>query len=200
MIKKSELHYFDAFVKKCECYGGPLDTDKAVDDEGILAYVRAVRILHEITKEEYLLEHMLYALHYEFSFKLCYNTPITVKPLSEIGWSSCGGSITSVANPHVHPMSSTIIPEMRYYVNLRADDYVRSRLEDTVKWSLQTFNVTDKEYGYGEPGWISERFCFCQGLLTEKYSDGSPASTWFALMIGGYQGEKREVFKAVWKN
>ena len=182
LLKKSELHYFDAFVKKCECYGGPLDTDKAVDDEGILAYVRAVRILHEITGEEYLLEHMQYALHYEFSFKLCYNTPVKVKPLSEIGWSSCGGSITSVANPHVHPMSSTIIPEMRYYVKLRTDEYVRSRLEDTVKWSLQTFNVADKEYGYGQPGWMSERFCFCQGLLTEKYPDGSPASTWFALM------------------
>ena len=182
LMKKSELHYFDAFVKKCECYGGPLDTDKAVDDEGILAYVRAVRILHELTKEEYLLDHMQDALQYEFSFKLCYNTPVTVKPLSEIGWSSCGGSITSVANPHIHPMSSTIIPEIKYYVNLRADEYVRSRLEDTVKWSLQTFNTVDKEYGYGEPGWMSERFCFCQGLLTERYPDGSPASTWFALM------------------
>ncbi|SCY71668.1 hypothetical protein SAMN02910292_02610 [Lachnospiraceae bacterium XBB2008] len=181
-LKLSEQHYFDVFVKKCECYGGPLDTDKAVDDEGILAYIRAVRILHEITGEEYLLDHMLYALHYECSFKLCYNTPVSVKPLSTIGWSSCGGSITSTANPHIHPMSSTIIPEMRYYVAGRDDEYIRSRLEDTVLWSIQTFNTYDKEYGYGEPGWMSERFCFCQGLLTEKYPDGSPASTWFALM------------------
>ena len=182
LMKKSERHYFDAFVKRCECYGGPLDTDKAVDNEGILGYIRAVRILHEITKEEYLLDHMRDAFQYEFSFKLCYNTPVTVKPLSVIGWSSCGGSITSVANPHIHPMSSTIIPEMRYYVNIREDKYVRSRLEDTIKWSLQTFNVIDREYGYGKAGWMSERFCFCQGLLTEKYPDGSPASTWFALM------------------
>ena len=181
-LKKSEQHYFDAFVKKCECYGGPLDTDKAVDDEGILAYIRAVRILHEITGEEYLLDHMKDALNYECSFKLCYNTPISVLPLSKIGWSSCGGSITSVANPHIHPMSSTIIPEMRYYVDARDDGYIRSRLEDTVKWSLQTFNTYAKEYGYGEPGWMSERFCFCRGLLVEKYPDGSPASTWFALM------------------
>ncbi|MBO4900654.1 MAG: hypothetical protein J5509_10240 [Lachnospiraceae bacterium] len=181
-LKLSEQHYFDAFVKKCECYGGPLDTDKAVDDEGILAYIRAVRILHEITGEEIFLDHMLYALHYECSFKLCYNTPVSVKPLSDIGWSSCGGSITSTANPHIHPMSSTIIPEMRYYVSKRDDEYIRSRLEDTVLWSIQTFNTYDKEYSYGEPGWMSERFCFCQGLLTEKYPDGSPASTWFALM------------------
>ena len=182
IIKKSEQHYFDAFVGKCECYGGPLDTDKAVDDEGILAYIRAVRILHEITGEEYLLDHMKDALHYEFSFKLSYNTPVSVLPLSKTGWSSCGGSITSVANPHIHPMSSTIIPEMRYYVDIHDDGYIRSRLEDTVKWSLQTFNTYEKEYDFGGPGWMSERFCFCRGLLTEKYPDGSPASTWFALM------------------
>ncbi|WP_026526425.1 hypothetical protein [Butyrivibrio sp. VCD2006] len=181
-LKKSEQHYYDAYVVKCECYGGPLDTDKAVDDEGILAYVRALRILHEITKEDYLLEHMKFALYYECSFKLSYNTPVSVMPLSKIGWSSCGGSITSTANPHIHPMSSTIIPEMRYYVDASGDKYMKERLEDTVKWSLQTFNTYDKEYGYGEPGWMSERFCFCQGLLTEKYPDGSPASTWFALM------------------
>lgn len=182
ILKKSEKHYHDAFVVKCECYGGPLDTDKAVDDEGILAYIRAVRILHEITEDEYFLDHMKDALNYECSFKLSYNTPVSVMPLSAIGWSSCGGSITSVANPHIHPMSSTIIPEMRYYADLRGDGYIRERLEDTVKWSLQTFNTYDKEYGYGDPGWMSERFCFCRGLLTEKYPDGSPASTWFALM------------------
>ena len=78
--------------------------------------------------------------------------------------------------------TSTIIPEMRYYVTKRDDEYIRSRLEDTVLWSIQTFNTYDKEYDYGEPGWMSERFCFCQGLMTEKYPDGSPASTWFALM------------------
>ena len=182
ILRKSEQHYFDAFVAKCECYGGPLDTDKAVDDEGILAYIRAARILHEITGEEYLLYHMRDALHYEFSFKLSYNTPVSVMPLSGIGWSSCGGSITSTANPHIHPMSSTVIPEMTYYVDARDDGYIRSRLEDTVKWSLQTFNTYDREYGYGGSGWMSERFCFCRGLLTEKYPDGSPASTWFALM------------------
>ena len=182
VLKKSEQHYYDAFVAKCECYGGPLDTDKAVDDEGILAYVRAVRILHEITQEEYLLDHMRDALYYECSFKLSYNTPVSVPPLSRIGWSSCGGSITSTANPHVHPMSSTVIPEMKYYARARDDGYIRSRLDDTIKWSLQTFNMYEKEYGYGGIGWMSERFCFCRGLLTEKYPDGSPASTWFALM------------------
>ncbi len=181
-LKRSEQHYYEAFVKKCICYGGPLDTDKAVDDEGILAYIRAVRILHEITGDDLYLDHMRDALYYESTFKLSYNTPVRIKPLSETGWSSCGGSITSVANPHIHPMSSSIIGEMAYYAARTQDSYIRSRLEDTVYWSMQTFNTYDGEYGYGKTGWMSERFCFCQGLVVEKYPDGTPASTWFALM------------------
>ena len=117
-IIESELHYYDKFVRKVVCYGGPLDTDKAVDNEGILAYVRAVKSLHELTGNQMYIEHLKQGLYYEASFKLGYNTPVQVKPLKEIGWSSCGGSITSVANPHIHPMSSTVIDEMNYYVKL----------------------------------------------------------------------------------
>ena len=29
---------------------------------------------------------------------------------------------------------------------------------------------------------MSERFCHSEGLLTERWPDGKPASTWFALM------------------
>jgi len=181
-VLKSELHYYNHFVAKMECYGGPLDTDKAVDSEGVLSFIRAAKLLHEITGEEYLLQHLKDAVYYESTFKLGYNTPVQVPPLSEIGWSSCGGSITSVANPHIHPMSSTIIEEMDYCYKKTGDLYIKKRMEDIVAWSMQTFNTRDKEYGYGKTGWMSERFCFCQGLLTEKYEDGSPASTWFALM------------------
>ena len=49
-------------------------------------------------------------------------------------------------------------------------------------WGCQTYNYYDGEYDYGKKGWMSERYCYSQGLLTEKYEDGSPASTWFALM------------------
>ena len=195
-LKKSEQHYYEAFVQKAECYGGPLDTDKAVDNEGILAYVRAVRILHELTGEKIYLEHLRDGIYYELSFKLGYNTPVQVKPLCDIGWSSCGGSITSTANPHIHPMSSTIVDEMIYLVEQTGDTYVEVRLKDTVEWGLQTFNTKEKEYGYGRIGWMSERFCFCEGLVVERYPDGTPAGTWFALMpwasasiIEGYVGE-----------
>ena len=44
-------------------------------------------------------------------------------------------------------MSSTVVEEMFYYLAYREDAYVRSRLEDTLGWGLQTFNIYDKEYG-----------------------------------------------------
>ncbi len=178
----AERHYYRAFVSRMECYGGPLDIDKQTDSEGILAYIRAVRWLHGITGEPELLEHLRDALEYEFTFKFCYNSPIKVPPLSKVGWSSCGGSITSVCNPHIHPMSSSVIDELLYAVRLTGDAYIRSRLEDTVRWSCQVSATRDGEYDYGKTGWMSERFCHSEGLLTETYPDGAPASTWFALM------------------
>lgn len=180
--KRSEQHYYDKFVRKSECYGAPLDTDKAIDSEGILAYVRAVRYLHATTGDDMYLQHMKAGLDYEFTFKFVYNSPVQIPPLSEIGWSSCGGSITSTANPHIHPMSSTVVDEMLYYYEKTKDEYVLSRLKDTVMWGCQTYNTYDGEYGYGKRGWMSERFCYSEGLVVEKYPDGSPASTWFALM------------------
>ena len=53
---------------------------------------------------------------------------------------------------------------------------------DVYKRQLQTFNTFDREYDYGRAGWMSERFCHCEGLLVQTYPDGSLASTWFALM------------------
>ena len=190
-LLRSEKWYHDTYVRHGECYGGPLDTDKNIDSEGILSYIRALRYLHAVliretpadpAEAEALLDHLRDALYYEFTFKFCYNSPIRVPPLSTAGWSSCGGSITSVTNPHIHPMSSSVMDEMAYYLRFREDEYVRSRLEDTRLWSCQCHNTFDGEYGYGKTGWMSERFCHCEGLLTEKWPDGSPASTWFALM------------------
>ena len=178
----SERHYYDRYVRRMECYGGPLDIDKNVDSEGVLAYLRAVHFLHAITERKELLSHMRDGLGYEFTFKFCYNVPIRIPPLSSVGWSSCGGSITSVTNPHIHPMSSSILDEVYYYLSLRKDPYIQSRLEDTLLWSCQCHNTFDGEYGYGKRGWMSERFCHSEGLLLERYPDGSPASTWFALM------------------
>ncbi|MCH9276392.1 hypothetical protein JS533_008955 [Bifidobacterium amazonense] len=182
-LRHAEQHYHDTYVCRMECYGTPLDTSKAVDSEGILAYIKATRRLHEITGDERYLDHMRDALCYEFTFKFCWNSPLDVPPLNHVGWSSCGGSITSTCNPHIHPMSSNVIGDISYYLAARDDDYyVRSRMNDTVTWSCQTYNTVDGEYDYGKVGWMSERFCYSQGLLKEHYPDGRPASTWFALM------------------
>lgn len=181
-LMRSEEHYYASYVARAECCGGPLDTDKAVDSESVLALIRADACLHQMTGEERYLDHLRDALGYAFTFQFCYNTPLDVPPLSKTGWSSCGGSITSVANPHIHPMSSTVMAEARYYLDFREDDYVARRLRDMRLWSCQTYNHFDKELDYGKKGWMSERFCYSEGLLTERYSDGRPASTWFALM------------------
>lgn len=148
----------------------------------ILTGLLSVRCLHEITGNPKYLDHLDAGLRYEFTFKFCYNGRISIPPLSTIGWSSCGGSITSVANPHIHPMSSTIVAEMKYLYEKTGSKYIKNRLNDTILWGCQTYNTFDGEYGYGRVGWMSERFCYSQGLVTEKYEDGSPASTWFALM------------------
>ncbi|PYY25917.1 hypothetical protein [Paenibacillus illinoisensis] len=181
-LKRSEAHYYNIYVKQMECYGAPLDADKSVDSEGILAYIKAVRFLHAMTGEELYLDHMRDAISYEFSFKFCYNSPVRIPPLSTLSWSSCGGSVTSVANPHIHPMSSNLVDELLYYVQQRDDAYIRQRMMDTVAWGCQTYNRYDGEFGYGKKGWMSERFCHSQGLVTETYADGTPASTWFCLM------------------
>ena len=190
-LLKSEAWYHETWIRRETCWGGPLDIDKNIDSEGILSYIRAARDLHGVlcldqpgntAAQEKLLDHLRDALYYEFLFKFCYNSPVKVPPLSTVGWSSCGGSITSVTNPHIHPMSSSVIDEMKYYLRFREDSYVRGRLEDTVLWSCQCHNTRDGEFGYGKTGWMSERFCHSEGLLTETWPDGSPASTWFALM------------------
>lgn len=50
-LRKSEKHYYEEYIKRMECYGAPLDTDKATDSEGILAYIKAVKFLHTLTGE-----------------------------------------------------------------------------------------------------------------------------------------------------
>lgn len=181
-LRQSEKHYYDAYIQHMECYGAPLDTDKAIDSEGILSYIKAVRYLHALTGEKIFLEHMKNAICFELTFKFCYNSPIKVPPLSRLGWSSCGGSVTSIANPHIHPMSSNLVDDLLYFADITQDKYIQNRIKDTVAWGCQTYNTYDTEFDFGKKGWMSERFCHCEGLLSQKYQDGSLASTWFCLM------------------
>lgn len=184
-LLESEDHYYRCYVKKAECYGTPHDTFKAIDAEGILAYCKVTRMLHDFTKDVKYLEHLTDALDYEFSFKFCYNVPVQINPLKKTGWSSCGGTVTSTANPHIHPMSNCVIDELLYAYHQTGDKYIESRMKDAVLWGLQTYNRFDGEYDFGKKGWMSERFCYSQGLLSEKYENGKPSSTWFYFLPWG---------------
>jgi hypothetical protein len=57
-----------------------------------------------------------------------------------------------------------------------------SRLEDSRTWSLHTANAFDGEQDYGLKGWMTERFCYSQGLLIERYPNGDPSSVWFVFL------------------
>jgi hypothetical protein len=177
-IDKSLLHYWQEYIVKMECYGTPHDVWKATDQEGILAYIKAVKIMHEVYKEKKYLTFLKDAIDYEFTWKYGYNTPVQIPPLSN-GWSSSGASITSIANPHAHAMGNIIADEIKYLADETKEDYYYSRLEDVLLWPLQSYNSYDGQFDFGKKGWMSERFCASEGLTIEKYSDGSPASTWF---------------------
>lgn len=184
IIEKAEKFYFK-HILKMECYGTPLDTFKAIDNEGVLAYIKAVKLLHKITNDDIYLKKLRMAFDYEFSYKFCYNSPIEYQPLKKLGWSSCGGSITSTCNPHIHPMSNNVIDEMLYYVNITKDEYVKNRLSDTLNWGMQSYNNFDNEQDFGLKGWMSERFCHSEGLLIEKYPNGEKSSLWFTFLPWG---------------
>lgn len=185
LCRKSEQHYYDAYLSKMECYGTPHDTYKAVDSEGILSYIKATKLLNQITSDPLYVERLGKALDYEFTFKFCYNVINFAQPLKKIGWSSCGGSITSTCNPHIHPMSSNVADEIIYYWQKSGDDYYKQRLDDVIGWGLQCHNRFDGEYDYGKKGWMSERYCYSEALLVERYPSGDVASTWFCFLPWG---------------
>ena len=76
-------------------------------------------------------------------------------------------------------MGSAILDSILYAVEQTCDDYLRSRLIDTLRWTLTVYLHHDGHYGWGKKGMINERFCYTDSLLCERFPDGSPASTWF---------------------
>lgn len=195
--EKSATHYYED-IKRMECYGTPHDTQKAVDSEGSLAFMKAVRILHELTGKDEYIKMLSDALEYEFTFKFCWNPKIQVEPLKRIGWSCCGGSVTSTCNAHIHPMSNNVSDEIAYCYKATGDEYFKQRLDDTTGWALQTYSTFDGEYDYGKKGWMSERFCYSQGLLIEKYDNGELCSTWKCFLPWGASNILEGLCGVVW--
>jgi hypothetical protein len=166
--------HLDAFC----LYGGPLDIFKSPDSEGALAWIRAAHVLCEVTGEEQFLRDLLAGLDYEFSWKFSYNVVNELEPLKSLNWCSTGGTVTSAHNAHVHPMSCMIIDDILFAWKKTNDPYLRSRLIDTVHWAMQCYEHPARRYGWRD-GLTAERFCHSDSLLTERFPDGRPASTWF---------------------
>ena len=173
------LHYYHTFVKDLNCYGTPMDTWKAVDEEGNLAFMRGSRLLYEQTGKAEFLQYMKDSAGYEFLWRYGYKTYPEHTPLNQ-GWSACGGAVTSVSNPHIHPMGVIIDTDLRYLARVTGDSYYASRAADSAAWMLQCLELYPAATGYGRYGILSERWCPSDGLDVERFSDGRPFSSWFS--------------------
>jgi len=175
-----EKFYYKA-VAKMECTKTPLDVWDSPDSEGVLAYIRAVKVLYELTNDENYLTRMKMGLDYELSFIFAYNVPISGHPLDTIAFSTSGGAITSVCNAVIHCMTNSIIDEMDFYYNETQDSYYKDRLNDTYLWGLQAYNRKDKEFSFGKKGWSTEYFAQAERyVLQTRFPDGSWSNVWQA--------------------
>ena len=77
-------------------------------------------------------------------------------------------------------MGLLVTGDLEYLAEQTGDDYYRKRAEDGVNWIMATMELYPDTMGYGKYGVLSERTCPSDGLVTERYSDGTLCSTWFS--------------------
>jgi hypothetical protein len=174
------LEYYHGFVKDLFCWGTPMDTWKSVDEEGNLAFIRSSRVMHEITHDDTYLAMLKDGAEYEYLWKYCFNVIQDRPPLKDSPFCSCGGSVTSVSNPHIHTMGALVYSDLVYLADITGDSYHRSRAADTIGYIMNTMELYPDWTGYGRYGVLTERFCASDGLNVERYGDGTPASMWFS--------------------
>ena len=182
---RSADHYH-TFVSNLSCWGTPLETWKAPDLEGNLAFLRGARLLHETTGENAALSADAHR-----QVPPTTNTPVALRlpapgpeypPLKGSPWSSVGGSITSVSNPHIHPMGVFVSSDLRYLAEKTGDKYyARRRGENGLELGRQYCLALPQSHGL----WRARRAhraagAPSDGLTVETYPDGSPSSIWFS--------------------
>lgn len=177
---KRAADFYHGAVRDLACWGAPMDTWKAVDQEGNLAFLRGARLLHETTGEKKYLDMLADSAHYEYLWRYGFSARAEYPPLKGSHWSSVGGSTTSVSNPHIHPMGIYISRDLDYLAQHTRDAYHQSRANDGKRWGINIVSLYPKVAGYGSPGVITERFCPSDGLTVETFPDGSPSSLWFS--------------------
>ena len=181
---KRAFVFYHGFIKSLDSWGASMDTGKANNEEGALGFIRAAKLLHEATGDQYYLEALGDGIDYECLWRYGYRAKPIAKPLSD-GWNSCGGSVTSVANPCIHPMGVQVSEEIDYYAQKTGDEYVQKRYEDGILWAMQSLELYPEKTGFGPYGLTSERYCPSDGLLIETYPSGDPASIWFSCHAFG---------------
>jgi hypothetical protein len=175
------LAFYSPFVRDLAAWGSPMDTCRSIDSEGNLAFIRAARLMHETTGDDRHLDLLASGAHYEYLWRYGFRSRPQAPPLQGSRWNSCGGSITSVSNPHIHPMSVVVTHDLEYLARESGDGYHQSRADDGIAWLLNTMELYPDIVGYGRYGVLSERTCPSDGLLEETYDDtGAVASTWWS--------------------
>ncbi len=175
------IDYYAKDVRNIMCWGSPMDTYKSVDSEGNLAFLRATRLMHEYTGEKKYLDLAIDSANYEYVWRYCFASRPQYKPLKGSNWNSCGGTITSVSNPHLHPMGVVATDDLEYLARVTGDDYHQQRADEGMSWIKNTMELYPDVMGYGCYGLLSERSCPSDGVLNERYADtGAPSSTWWS--------------------
>jgi hypothetical protein len=175
------LEFYHSFVRDLACWGSPMDTFKSIDSEGNLAFIRAARLMHELSDDDHYLAMLVDGANYEYLWRYGFCTRAQCPPLKGSNWNSCGGSVTSVSNPHIHPMSVVATQDLEYLAAATGDATHASRAADGMAWLMNTLELYPAVTGYGRYGVLSERTCPSDGLLAERYGDdGAPASTWWS--------------------
>jgi hypothetical protein len=175
------IRFYHGFVAGLSAWGTPMDTCKSIDSEGNLAFIRAARLMHEATGEAIYLDLLRDGAHYEYLWRYAFRARPEAPPLKGSNWNSCGGSLTSVSNPHIHPMSVVVSRDLEYLARATGDDYHQHRADDGMAWLMNTLELYPAVTGYGRYGVLSERTCPSDGLLEERFADtGLPSSTWWS--------------------
>lgn len=91
--------------------------------------------------------------------------------------------MTSVSNPHIHPMGVMADEDLLFLAEVTGDSYYKERAQDSVAWMMQTLELYPEKTGYGRYGVLSERWCPSDGLVTERYDNGEPYASWFSYNL-----------------
>jgi len=174
------IRFYRQDILACNACGTPMDTWKSPEEEGNLAFVKAARILHQATGEAEYLQILEEGAHYEYLWRYGFKAVPEVPPLKGTAWNSCGGSVTSVSNPHLHPMALMITEDLYYLAEKTGNEMHRNRAKDSVAWAMQCMELYPEISGYGRYGVLTERFCPSDGLTVETFPDGTPSSLWFS--------------------